>query len=117
MIEEINGLERSERERKDDEVAILEILIEMNLRGVHLRPVDMYRSAVTDFLLEEDGSILPPLTSLPGVGQQAAEAFAAAREGAPFISQDDMLRRKAPKSVVESLRAAGCLQGLSLIHI
>ena len=112
MIEEINGLERSERERKDDEVAILEILIEMNLRGVHLRPVDMYRSAVTDFLLEEDGSILPPLTSLPGVGQQAAEAFAAAREGAPFISQDDMLRRKAPKSVVESLRAAGCLQGL-----
>ena len=112
MIEEINGLERSERERKDDEVAILEILIEMNLRGIHLRPVDMYRSAVTDFLLEEDGSILPPLTSLPGVGQQAAEAFAAAREGAPFISQDDMLRRKAPKSVVESLRAAGCLQGL-----
>ena len=112
MIEEINGLERSERERKDDEVSILEILIEMNLRGVHLRPVDMYRSAVTDFLLEEDGTILPPLTSLPGVGQQAAEAFAAAREGAPFISQDDMLRRKAPKSVVESLRAAGCLQGL-----
>ena len=112
MIEEINGLERSERERKDDEVAILEILIEMNLRGVHLRPVDMYRSAVTDFLLEEDGSILPPLTSLPGVGQQAAEAFAAAREGAPFISQDDMLRRKAPKTVVEALRAAGCLQGL-----
>ena len=112
MIEEINGLERSERERKDDEVSILEILIEMNLRGVHLRPVDMYRSAVTDFLLEEDGTILPPLTSLPGVGQQAAEAFAAAREGAPFISQDDMLRRKAPKTVVESLRAAGCLQGL-----
>ena len=39
-------------------------------------------------------------------------AFDAAREGAPFISQDDMLRRKAPKSVVESLRAAGCLQAL-----
>ena len=84
----------------------------MNLRGIHLRPVDIYRSAVADFLLEEDGTILPPLTSLPGVGQQAAEAFAAAREGGRFISQDDMLRRRAPKTVIEALRAAGCLQGI-----
>ena len=78
-------------------MAILEILIEMNLRGIHLRPVDMYRSAVTDFLLEEDGSILPPLTSLPGVGQQAAEAFAAAREGAPLYLAGRHAAQKGPQ--------------------
>ena len=114
MIEEINGLERSERERKDDEVAILEILIEMKpARASTCAPWTCTRSAVTDFLSrggrEPSSRRSPPCR---GVGQQAAEAFAAAREGAPFISQDDMLRRKAPKTVVEALRAAGCLQGL-----
>ena len=53
--------------------------------------------------------ILPPITALPGVGEGAAKAFAAARAGGPFISQDDMLRRKVPKPVIEMLKQAGCL--------
>jgi len=111
MIEEINGLEKEERERKDGEITILEILIEMNLRGIHLWPVDMYRSRPGDFVIE-DGRILPPINSLPGVGLNAAEAFCKAREGGPFISQEDMVRRKVAKSTIEQLKLAGCLGDL-----
>ena len=111
MIDEINQLERTERERKDGEVTILEILIEMNLRGIHLKPVDLYKSRPGEFYID-DGCIIPPINSLPGVGLSAAEAYCKAREGGPFISQEDMLRRKVAKSTIEQLRQAGCLNDM-----
>ena len=113
MIEAIKALDKSERTaNKEDENTILEILIEMNLRGVHLKPIDIYRSSASEFLIDEDGRILPPINSLPGVGLSAAEAFVAARQDGPFISQDDMVRRKIAKSTVEQLKLAGCLNGI-----
>ena len=84
----------------------------MNLRGVHIKPIDIYRSAAVDFLIDDDGQILPPINSLPGVGTNAAEAFVASRAAGPFISMDDMLRRKVPKGVIENLKLAGCLGGM-----
>ena len=112
-LEEIRALDKSERtDKMDDEATILEILIEMNLRGVHLKPIDIYKSRATEFILDADGEILPPINSLPGIGAAAAEGFVKAREDGPFISQDDMVRRKVPKSMVEQLRLAGCLNDI-----
>ena len=109
MIDDIKALDKSERTAtKDDEMTILEILIEMNLRGVHMLPIDIYRSSASDFQLV-DGRILPPINSLPGVGLAAAEVLVEARKAGPFISQDDMVRRRVSRSVVEQLRLAGCL--------
>ena len=105
-------MDKSERTAtKDDEMTILEILVEMNLRGVHLLPIDIYRSAAADYQIV-DGRILPPINALPGVGQSAAEALVEARKAGPFISLDDMARRKVSKSVIEQLRLAGCLNGI-----
>ena len=113
MIDDIKALDKSERTAtKDDEMTILEILIEMNLRGVHIKPIDIYRSQATDFIIDEDGEILPPINSMPGIGASAAEAFVEARKGGPFISQDDMVRRKVSKSMAEQLKLAGCLNDI-----
>ncbi len=113
MIEDIKALDKAERTAtKDDEMTILEILIEMNLRGIHIKPIDIYKSRAAEFFIDEDGEIVPPINSLPGIGQAAAEAFVAAREGGPFISQDDMVRRKVSKSMVEQLKLAGCLNDI-----
>ena len=112
MIDDIRALDKSERTAKlDDEVTILEILVEMNLRGVHLKPIDIYRSRATEFVIV-DGEILPPITALPGLGASAAQNFVDARKGGPFISQDDMVRRGVPRSMVEQLKLAGCLNGI-----
>lgn len=109
----IKSLDKSElTATKEDEATLLEILIEMNLRGVHIRPLDIYKSKAKDFFIDDDGFIVPPINSLPGVGTSAAEAFVEARKAGPFISQDDMVRRKVAKSVVETLRQAGCLNDL-----
>ena len=111
--EAIKAMDKAElTATKEDEATLLEIMIEMNLRGVHMKPLDIYKSSAKDFQITEDGRILPPINSLPGVGTNAAEAFVAAREGGPFISQDDMVRRKVSKSLVETLRQAGCLNGM-----
>ncbi|MBQ8109451.1 MAG: PolC-type DNA polymerase III [Clostridia bacterium] len=113
MIEEIKALDKSERTAtKDDEMTILEILIEMNLRGVHIKPIDIYSSRAADFFIDEDGEIVPPINSLPGIGLAAAEGFVEARRAGPFISQDDMVRRKVSKSMVEQLKLAGCLNDI-----
>ena len=113
MIDDIKALDKSERTAtKDDEVTILEILIEMNLRGIHIKPIDIYKSRAAEFFIDEDGEIVPPINSLPGIGAAAAEGFVAAREAGPFISQDDMVRRKVSKSMVEQLKLAGCLNGI-----
>ena len=113
MIEAIKEVDRSERtDAMDGENTILEMLIEMNLRGVHVKPVNIYESSATEYLLAEDGEILPPITSLPGVGQSAAEAFVASRQGGKFISQDDMLRRKVPKSLIATFEKLGCINDL-----
>ena len=113
MIDDIKALDKSERTAtKDDEVTILEILIEMNLRGIHIKPIDIYKSRAAEFFIDDDGEIVPPINSLPGIGQAAAEGFVAAREAGPFVSQDDMVRRKVSKSMVEQLKLAGCLNGI-----
>ncbi len=112
-IDDILALDKNElTATKEDEHTILEMLIEMNLRNVHLRPIDIYQSDAADFKIDDDGFILPPISSLPGVGKSAAEALVEARADGTFISQDDMVRRHVSKSTVEALRQAGCLNGM-----
>ncbi len=113
MYDEIRAMDKEQlTATKEDEATLLEILIEMNLRGVYLKPIDIYRSSAADFQIDADGRILPPISALPGVGAAAAEAFVACRQDGPFISIDDMERRKVSRGTIDMLRQAGCLNGL-----
>ncbi|MBQ9857236.1 MAG: PolC-type DNA polymerase III, partial [Clostridia bacterium] len=109
---EIEEMEKEERERHDGEYSLLESMIEMNLRGITVLPVDLYKSDAEKFLLVDDTHILPPLSSLPGLGLNAALNLVKIREEGKFISREDMVRRKVGKSVVETLANAGCLGDL-----
>ena len=53
-----------------------------------------------------------PFSSLPGLGLSAAQNLAAIRDQGPFISREDMVRRKVGKSVVEMLKNCGALGDL-----
>ncbi|MBR3927870.1 MAG: PolC-type DNA polymerase III [Clostridia bacterium] len=109
---EIEEMEKEERERHDGEYSLLESMIEMNLRGIKVLPVDLYKSDAEKFLLVDDTHILPPLSSLPGLGLNAAINLTKIREEGRFISREDMVRRKVGKAVVETLANAGCLNDL-----
>lgn len=93
--------------------SVLELVLEMYERGYKFLPIDLYLSDAKNFLMEPDG-IRPPLNSIPGLGTVAAESIQAARKDGRFMSIDDlMIRSKAGKSVIEMLKNAGCLEGMS----
>ncbi|MDS1029081.1 PolC-type DNA polymerase III [Bacillota bacterium LX-D] len=108
---EKKGNEASAKEK--NLLTILEISLEMFLRGIKLRKVDLWDSEATNFKII-DGEILPPFASLQGLGQTAAENIAVARQEKKFSSIEDLrVRSKLSKTVIEILRDHGCLRGLS----
>lgn len=91
---------------------IIEMALEMYLRGYTFEKVDLYRSDATRFLIV-DGGLLPPLAALQGVGDNAARNIVQARSGKPFTSAEDLrLRGRAAKPVVDTLREHGALGDL-----
>jgi len=108
-LADIQALPKPEQDKEADTVGMLEILIELYSRGVKILPVDVYESAAEDFILNERKELRAPLCSLPGLGLSAAQNLIRVREQGRFTSQEDMVRRKVSKSVVEMLRNCGAL--------
>ncbi len=114
VMEEITkkGNEASGKETKL--YNILELALEMYLRGITIKKVDLRSSDSTRFLIVDEGkALLPPLVALQGVGEAAALSIAKAREEKPFTSREDLrIRGKVSKTVIEVLEAHGSLDYL-----
>jgi DNA polymerase-3 subunit alpha (Gram-positive type) len=93
-----------------DEASVLEVAEETYARGLKFLPVDLYKSAAHQFVVEE-GALRPPLIGLPGLGETAAEAIVTERQKGPFGSVEDLQSEcGVNKNVVEILRSHGCLK-------
>ena len=111
-LQEIRQMEKPTARDKET-ATCLELVLEMTMRGIRFLPVDLYRSDVKKFLIE-DGNIRCPFTSLSGLGENAALPIVEARKEAPFLSVEDLRQRgRAGSSTVELLRSHGALEGLS----
>jgi DNA polymerase-3 subunit alpha (Gram-positive type) len=95
----------------------LELVLEMYERGINFLPIDLYKSHATKFLVEEEG-LRPPINSIAGMGNVAAEGVynavqEAEQEGKAISSIEDLKKRaKIGNSAIESLKKFGCLKGL-----
>jgi DNA polymerase-3 subunit alpha (Gram-positive type) len=93
-------------------LTIVEMALEMYLRGFNFQRVDLYKSDATKFLVVNNG-LLPPLSSLQGVGENAAHNIVLTRGGNPFSSLEDLRNRAhISKTVIEILKTHGCLNDL-----
>ncbi|MHB9145912.1 MAG: PolC-type DNA polymerase III [Symbiobacteriia bacterium] len=111
-LEELEKKGNEATAKEKDLHTILEVVREMNARGFKLHPVDLYESDAENFKILQDG-LLPPLSSLQGLGSAAAQGIITAREAGPFLSVEDLrARARVNKAVTELLEAAGCLKGL-----
>ncbi|KNZ71245.1 DNA polymerase III subunit alpha [Thermincola ferriacetica] len=107
---ENKGNEASAKEK--NLLTILEVALEMYVRGIKIRPVSLVESTATRFLITEDG-LLPPFAALQGVGEAAARSIERARDEAKFTSIEDLrTRARISKTVVEVLQNHGCLRNL-----
>ena len=93
---------------------ILELVLEMYERGFEFLPIDLYKSHSTKFRIE-DGKIRPPLSSIAGLGEVAAEGiYQASQKEGKFMCIDDLqIKAKIGKSMVDLLGKFGCLDGMS----
>lgn len=94
-------------------ISFLEMALEMTARGFGFKPVDLYRSHATKFLVDGD-KLLFPFSAVDGIGENAAKQIAAAKdEGGDFLSIEDFQQRsRATKTIVELLKTMGCFRGL-----
>ena len=93
-------------------LTILELVCEMFARGIKFLPIDLYESDSTKFRVIGD-NLLPPLNSIPGLGENAAKALVSAREEEAFCSIDDLRARgKVSKTIIDKMKDMGILEGL-----
>ena len=92
---------------------ILELVEEMQLRGIEFLPIDLYKSDPVRFAIESPGWIRPPLNAIPGISTAIGEAIARCAVQGPFKSRDELMRRCGiGASAVETLAESGCLNGI-----
>jgi len=99
---------------EQDLMTTLEVCYEFYLRGFHFDNIDIYRSDATKFLITENG-LLPPFTSVRGLGDAAAQDTVEKRAGKDFVSVEEfaMTCNKLSKTHIEQLRSLGAFAGMS----
>ncbi len=99
---------------EEDTYTTLEVVYEFYLRGFTFRPMDLYRSQAVNFLLDGEDALIPPFTSIPGLGEAAAESIVEQREGRTFISIEEVSDAcpKVSKTHIEQLKLAGAFDDM-----
>ncbi len=98
--------------KEQDTLKDMRIVQEMYARGFEFLPIDLYRSKASRFEIV-DGKLLPPFSSIEGMGEIAAEAVEAASYDGPYLSKDDFRQRtKVSKTVIDLMDGMGIFGSL-----
>ena len=90
-----------------DTLKDMRIVQEMYARGYEFLPLDIYKAKATKFQII-DGKLMPPLSSIEGMGEKAAEAVEEAAKDGPYLSLDDFRQRtKVSKTVIDFMADLG----------
>lgn len=93
--------------KEQDTMKDMRIVQEMYARGYEFMPLDIYRAKASKFQII-DGKLMPPLSSIDGMGDKAAEAVEEAAKDGPYLSRDDFRQRtKASKTVIDYMADMG----------
>lgn len=91
---------------------ILEIVEEMNLRGVKLLPIDLYKSDANMFL-PEGNNVRPPFAIMPKFPRLTAEQIVKERQNGEFLAKEDLaLRADVKQAAMEALEQYHVLDDL-----
>ena len=98
--------------KEQDTMKDMKLVQEMYARGFEFLPIDIYKSKATKFQIV-DGKLLPPFSTIDGMGEKAAEAVEAAAKDGKYLSRDDFRQRtKASKTVIDYMGDLGLLGDL-----
>ena len=113
LIKDIRQRGKDASPKEIASISTLQLMNEAMARGIRFLPIDLEKSHSYAFL-PENGGIRMPFSSMPGLGESAAENIIQARSEEPFFSVEDLqIRAKLSKSVIEMLRSGGVLDHIS----
>ncbi|MDD3139682.1 MAG: PolC-type DNA polymerase III [Lachnospiraceae bacterium] len=93
--------------KEQDTLKDMRVVQEMYARGFEFMPLDIYTAKATKFQMI-DGKLMPPLSSIEGMGDKAAEAVANAAVDGKYLSRDDFRQRtKVSKTVIDFMADLG----------
>jgi DNA polymerase-3 subunit alpha (Gram-positive type) len=112
-LSDIKSKGKEATQKDNDTYSAMLMAYEFLARGYKFLPVDIYKSD-SQYYLPEDGKIRLPFSSLPGLGDAAAQNIVDARSGGEYLSVEDFRQRTGvSKAIVELLQSNGALDGLS----
>ena len=95
--------------KEQDTLKDMKLVQEMYARGFEFMPIDIYRAKATKVQII-DGKLMPPFSSIDGMGEKAADAVEMAAQNGPFLSKDDFRQRtKVSKTVIDLMDDLGIL--------
>ena len=91
----------------------LKVALEALARNIKFKPINLYKSHYHDFVIDDDGNLIPPFRSIDGLGEVVAKNIVEEREKREFISIEDLQKRaKLSSTLIEKLRSMGILDGM-----
>ncbi|CAK8053743.1 PolC-type DNA polymerase III [Eupransor demetentiae] len=93
-------------------LTVLELANEALERGIVFAMVDLQKSEATEWVIE-DQTLIPPFSTIPGLGDNVAKQIVAARAEKDFISKEDLKKRgKVSQTIIDFLSLHSVLDGL-----
>ena len=79
-------------------------------RGFEFEPIDIFKAKASEFILTENGKIMPSLDSIAGLGTNAAISIEQDAVNGPYLSVEEFIQRtKVTKTNAELLKSLGLL--------
>lgn len=107
---------KSEVSKKEKDIySTLELALEMVLRGYKIGNIDLNRSMASTFIVdcEHKNTIIPPFTTIDGLGSNVAETIVEERNKRAFLSKQDLMNRTSLNGThIKKLESMGVLKDL-----
>lgn len=111
-IREIQAKGQEATAKDKNKQTVLEIVVEFYARGFKFCPIDLYHSDAKNFLPTEEG-LLPPFSSLQGLGVNAAQSIVEGRKDGEFNTLEELKERTSlGRSLIDLLKENGVLDGI-----
>ena len=92
----------------------LRLALEATARGVKIANINLNRSEATTFVVDSDNmTLIPPFSSIDGLGDTVAKKIVEERNKGEFLSIEDVQKRgKVSATLIDKMRMMGILDGL-----
>lgn len=109
-----NGVKISNKE--EALISVFEIALEMFERGMYFHNISLEKSDSQNFIVDphDRKALLPPFTSIDGLGAAVGDSVIEARHDNPFLSKEDVMKRtKLTNTHLDFLTKIGVFENMS----